>query len=196
MKFLKYTTFAFAILLSSFFFYACENKSAQNTETNTDSLAVDSTTNQMQPPTQFPNLEAMMTDIGDYATYQVKGQDQVEVTSNVPNSADAAYIEKTIKIDLLKVAYRTFIHTNLEKVTVTALVNATVEGKEKQEVRTLTFERNKALEALKTQLNLNDFKDLVGNKMGDLYRPDMQNANFENLIEAKLDAVYNDLQAK
>jgi hypothetical protein len=198
MKFLKYSAFTFSLFFSSLAFYACQNKSVETTNPNADSLAVHSTAadSQMLPPTQFPSLEAMMADIGDYATYQVKGQDQVEVTSNVPNSADAAYIEKTIKIDLLKVAYRTFIHTNLDKVTVTAVVNATIEGKEKQEVRTLTFERNAALEALKKNLNLSDFKELVGNKMGDLYRPNMQNANFETLIEAKLEAVYNDLRAK
>jgi hypothetical protein len=195
MKFWNITTSVLFIALLAIT-TACQSGQKETTDTpNQDSVA-NTQTAERTPPTQFASLQEMMDDLGDYSNFEVISDSEVQVSSALSATADDSQIEKVIKGDIVKVAYRAFIHTQLEKVTVTTVVSVTTpDGENKEQERKLTVERQKALDALKSSLQLEDFAQLVGDYMGELFRPDKANDNFNSkLLEQNLDAVYNQLQ--
>lgn len=199
--------YSYFIALSLFFsiglLASCGSKTGD--ETATDSTAIEILDTNQESPTKFATLDEMMVDLGDYSidnnTYEKTADTKIRISPSVAASADEIQTQQIVKASLVSIALRTFIHTDLAEITIKVIPQkATMNPEDAKMMEKYTQEatvtRQKAEEVVK-QYTGGTLNALVGNKIGELFRPDMPNDNMEKIRGTEnLDAVFTALTAK
>lgn len=199
--------YSYFIALSLFFsiglLASCGSKTGD--ETATDSTAIETLDTNQESPTKFATLDEMMVDLGDYSidnnTYEKTADTKIRISPSVAASADEIQTQQIVKASLVSIALRTFIHTDLAEITIKVIPQkATMNPEDAKMMEKYTQEatvtRQKAEEVVK-QYTGGTLNALVGNKIGELFRPDMPNDNMEKIRGTEnLDAVFTALTAK
>ena len=177
----------FALFISISTFSSCDSKEKLNegtTEETTETLNTD-----QQAPTKFTTLDEMVTDLGDYSaennTYEKISDTKIRISPGIAASADDVQAQEIVKVSLISMALRTFIHTDLNEITIKVVPQKASMNPEDADMiekytQEATVTRQKAQEVVK-QYTGTDLNSLVGNKIGDLFRADMPNDNMEKL---------------
>ncbi|AFM06013.1 hypothetical protein Fleli_3701 [Bernardetia litoralis DSM 6794] len=198
----------FSLLFSVGTLSSCASSETTTEETTEDiskEITEETVNTDQEAPTKFTNLDEMIIDLGDYTTdnntYEKVSDTQIRISPPVSASADEAQIEDVVKASMISIALRTFIHTDLAEVTIKVIpqkasMNPEDEKMMKKYTQEATITRQKTEEVAKKFAGT-DLNSLVGNKIGELFRPDMPNDNLEKLRGTQnLNAVFSALTEK
>lgn len=142
------------------------------------------------PPVQNGSVVEMIEDRGDYAvetrTFKLISEDplHIQLSPSVSPADEPKYVQEDARRTLIYGIYRTFIHTDVDKVRVTSIPLEIVDLQsyktrylEDQKIE-LEIDRDGALNAVKAFLPVNAFADLVVSEAGRSVQLDKWTDNF------------------
>ncbi len=149
-------------------------------------------------PLSFPSVEVMIKKLGDYneeiGTFKIIKQSplHIQLSPQVAEGETSDQINEMVERAIVYGVYRTFIHTNVDQITVTALpkemnLNKSRVAKYVYEYkRTVSKTRNEALALAKKHLGISSFPEMVSEiKIGNTVLPYQWTNDFKR-------AYYND----
>lgn len=155
--------------------------------------------NKNKGPTQYESIEEMAKNLTTWRITVLEGGNNPHIQvaaqtfeTNLEYSPDL--VKESVRRVLVYGAYRTFIHTNAQKVKVSALpfIRSKEDKQDLQYVerfkKTAEVSREKALRLLRNRAGVDSLSDLVGIKSGESYLRDASSPEFKKII-------YNDAGA-